>query len=147
MAMRTAVTHTRPTDTNTRHVRSPRLASRYGLINKLLEVFGDNSSASNAAAGQRNIRHNGVNDAWVDAARAGLGTAVSPIEKGYHSDLAQRAAAAANNVDLNVGHIPDWAARGTAKNGRHLVGETKCYESIVSYSEAPRARARAAASL
>ena len=39
-----------------------------------VDWLGDNSSASNAAARQRNIRHNGLNDAWVDATRAGLGS-------------------------------------------------------------------------
>ena len=59
---------------------------------------------------------------------------VTRCEKGPKSDTVQRAAAAVAYADLNADHIADWAVRGGAKGGRHLVGETKCYDPLVSYS-------------
>ena len=87
-----------------------------------------------AARGEYNVRHDGLNNVWVDASRAGLAVPVTTCSKGRRSDYQKRAAAARAFSDFNDGHIPDWGARGAARNGRHLVGETKCVCPIVPHS-------------
>ena len=102
--------------------------------------LGDNSSAVPLAAGERVTRHNGLNTAWVDVAKEGLTTPVVQCFKGARNDLAARARAKAAYSDLNDGHIADWAARGAGKAGRHLVGETKCYDPHVMCSSGAGSR-------
>ena len=76
---------------------------------------------------ERTVRHNGVVAAWCSAAKEGLAAPVTQCLKGYRHDVAARNAAAAAAADLNVGHVPDFAAPrgGAARSGRHLVGEVK----------------------
>ena len=96
--------------------------------------LGDAAHTVPLAAGARNTRHNTLVSAWVAAVREALPTPVTQCLKGAKHDIVARAAAAAAAADLNVGHIPDWGARGAAKSGRHLVGENKCYTPLVPFS-------------
>ena len=88
----------------------------------------------------RTTRHNGLNAAWCQAARDGLSTPVTQCVKGARDNDDVRAAARAAYADLNDGHIPDWGARGAARSGRHLVGETKCYDPLVPHSSGAGSR-------
>ena len=99
--------------------------------------LGDNSSETPTAAGERNTRHDVLNAAWASAVREGLGTQVVMCTKGNKANVAVCAAAAAAYADFNVGHIPDWGARGASLSGRHLVGETKCYNALLRAAERP----------
>ena len=102
--------------------------------------LGDDSSSVPAAAGERSTRHHGLNAAWCDAVRDGLSVPVTRCEKGPRDRPDVRSAASAAYADLNDGHIPDWGVRGAAKDGRHLVGETKCYDCLVPHSSGAGSR-------
>ena len=109
-------------------------------MGKAANWLGDHASEVPLAAGARSTRHHGVNNAWVAAAKAGLPTPVSVCWKGPKQDAAARARAGEAHADLNEGHIPDWGARKAARDGRHLVGETKCYDPHIVRSSGAGSR-------
>jgi hypothetical protein len=109
-------------------VDANRTLERFG---QMTDNLGDQFMLSGAAKGGRNVRHDRLVAAWVSAAQQGLPRPVTKCTKGNKACPAQMAAAVAASADLNVGHIPDFVARGCARNGRHLVGEVKCYTCFV----------------
>ena len=112
-------------------VEANRVLERSGMQTDWL---GDYVSMSSSAMGERNTRHDVLLGAWHTTAQHGLSSPVSKCFKGNPANPAQVAAAEQAAAGLNVGHIPDFGARGAARNGCHLVGEVKCYSCMVPSS-------------
>ena len=93
--------------------------------------LGDESDGCSAARGERNLRHDGGNRAWVKAARDALAVPVVECVRPTTKDPELYAEACAKYADFCKDKVPDWGAKRAAPDGYHYVGEHKCYNPIV----------------
>ena len=83
------------------------------------------------AKGERNTRHDTVDDVWHNMATAVATHPVKKLTKGNYNNPASQVRARMQGDLYNVGKIADGVEVGAAPGGRHRLRETKCYTPLV----------------
>ena len=84
-----------------------------------------------AAKGERNTRHDAVDDVWHGMTTASSTRPVKRLTKGNYKNPASVARARMQGDLYNVGKIADGVEVGGAPGGKHRIRETQCYTPLV----------------